>query len=70
MPRLLKRHPAPSTSTESELRIAVEGYLALSRSPLRTAEPGWYELAETAAWERVWAVSRIVERGGATPALA
>ncbi len=64
MPRLLKRHLAPSVSTEAELRMAVEDYLALSRSPLRLAEPGWYELAETAAWERVEVLSGIGLDGG------
>ena len=59
MPRLLKRRPAPSASIEEELRMAVEDYLALSRSPLRLAEPGWYELAEAAAWERVSLVAGV-----------
>ena len=59
MSRLLKRHPAPMASVEAELRMAVEDYLSLSRSPLRLAEPGWFELAETAAWERLRALSGI-----------
>jgi hypothetical protein len=63
MPRLLKRRSAPADSAAFELREAIDDYLALSRSPLRTAEPGWYELAETAAWDRLCAVGGVVQTG-------
>jgi hypothetical protein len=63
MPRLLKRRLAPIDSDAFELREAIDDYLALSRSPLRIAEPGWYELAETAAWERLCALGGISPGG-------
>jgi hypothetical protein len=65
MSRLLKRRPAPLASIATQLREAIDDYLALSRSPLRLAEPGWYELAETAAWERLASVSAVAGAGRA-----
>lgn len=47
------RSLASRTRREAELELAIEDYLAISRSPRRVCEPAWHVLAEAAAWERV-----------------
>ncbi len=64
MHRRLERRSAPAQSPAFGLRDAIDDYLALSRSPLRTSDSGWYERAESAAWQRLCAAAGIVGPGG------
>lgn len=47
-----------------ELEAAVAEYLELSRSALRRSEPGWFALAEEAAWERLRLAAGLPRGGG------
>lgn len=46
-----RRSPAPHFPPQRAMGLAVEEYLAISRSPLRRTEPDWWALAESAAWD-------------------
>jgi hypothetical protein len=67
--RLFPRRSPPPAPYEQELRHAIDDYLETSRSPLRFAEPGWWELAEASAWERLRLVARASPPPSAPPAV-
>lgn len=55
MSPMLWRQRIRPAAERVEVRRAVSDYLAVSRSPLRRTDPGWYEVAESAAWARLCA---------------
>ena len=66
MPILFHRRTADA-GPPAELRAAVADYLDISRSPLRAVEPGWFALAEDAAWDRLRVVAGIAPARAAEP---
>jgi hypothetical protein len=69
MPNIFRRRAADGRRRRAQLRAAVADDLEISRSPLRYAEPGWFVLAEDAAWERVRMLTGLAagaEEPGAT----
>jgi hypothetical protein len=58
----LFRRRGSDADREAELRAAVDAYLEISRSELRHSEPGWFVLAEEAAWERLSAAAGLAPR--------
>lgn len=63
MSNIFRRRAADGRRRRAQLRAAVADYLDISRSSLRSAEPGWFALAEDAAWERVRTLAGLAPEG-------
>jgi hypothetical protein len=55
---ILSRSTPGDAARRSELEAAMAEYLELSRSPLRTTDHDWFQVAEEAAWDRLAAAAR------------
>lgn len=63
---ILSRSTPGDAARRSELEAAMAEYLQLSRSPLRTTDPEWFQVAEQAAWDRLATAARMAAPAGAT----